>query len=252
MCVKKVSFILAQLYFQKAKSISVSLAFLLKILRGRLKNHLLNKLTIKAMKQLYCIILIMMSSLWGFSQNIIMDMGFGLNFSKLSVHDFGVIDKRTNKSSDLRQSIAIGLSAKVFKSFYLRTEIGTNSYEDVLDMQYTNTFGKFNIFERYSREQWYIAVLPEWRPFDKTPIYLNAGLGIFQTFNASGIVGIHTKSVRGGSIINIGATPKLNENLGIIVNVGYSFVKGINDQIDSPRVSVKQTKVTLGLVYILK
>jgi hypothetical protein len=204
------------------------------------------------MKRFYCIILIMINSLIGFSQNIIIDMGLGLNFSKLSLHDFEVVNKRTNESSDFRQSIAIGLTAKAYKNFYLRTEIGTNSYEDVLEMQYTNTFGKFNFFERYSREQWYIAVLPEWRPFDKTPVYLNAGLGIFQTFNASGLVGIHTKSARVGSMINIGATPRFNENLGIIANVGYNFVGGISDHIDSPRVSLKQTKVTLGFVYILK
>ena len=204
------------------------------------------------MKQLISIISLIMYAFIGFSQNVTLDMGVSYLFTKLSLKGANVIDKRSNQSSDLREALSIGLTAKVIKNFYLRTEVGTNSFEDVIQMEYTTTFGKFSFFDRYSREQWYISVLPEWRPFEKTPVYINAGLSIYQTFGASGLVGINTKKTRNGGVINIGATPKLTENLGCIVNLGYVYVQGISDHIDSPTISTKQLNIKLGFVYILK
>lgn len=204
------------------------------------------------MKQLIFIISLIMYAFIGFSQNVTLDMGVSYLFTKLSLKGANVIDKRSNQSSDLREALSIGLTAKVSKNFYLRTEAGTNSFEDVIQMEYTTKFGKFNFFDRYSREQWYFAILPEWRPFEKTPVYINAGWSIYQTFGASGLVGINTKKSRTGILINLGASPKLTENLGCIVNLGYTYVQGLSDHIDSPTISTKQFNVKLGFVYILK
>lgn len=204
------------------------------------------------MKQLISTIFLILYTCIGFSQNVTFDIGTSFLFTKLTLKGASVIDKRSNQSSDLRESLSIGLTAKVSKNFYLRTEAGTNSFEDVIQMEYTTTFGKFSFFDRYSREQWYFAILPEWRPFEKTPVYINGGWSIYQTFGASGLVGINTKKTRNGGVINIGATPKLNENLGFIINVGYAYVPGLNDHIDSPTISTKQINVKLGFVYILK
>ena len=204
------------------------------------------------MKQWISIIFIGLYTCIGFSQNVTMDIGTGLLFTKLSLKGAKVVDKRSNQSSDLRQAISIGLTTKIFKNFYFRTEVGTNSFEDVIQMEYTTTFGKFDFFDRYSREQWYFAILPEWRPFEKTPVYVNAGWSIYQTFGASGLVGQNTKIPRSGIIINLGAAPKLTENLGCIVNLGYTYVQGLSDHIDSPTISTKQLNIKLGFVYILK
>lgn len=204
------------------------------------------------MKQLITIIILLLHAHVGFSQNITIDIGISGLSTKLSLKGANVIDKRINKSSDARQALFIGLTAKVIKKFYLRTEVGTNSFEDVIEMEYTTKFGKFNFLERYSREQWYFAILPEWRPFEKTPVYINAGWSIYQTFGASGLIGKNTKKSRTGIVINLGATPKLTENLGCIVNLGYTYVQGISDHIDSPTISTKQLNIKLGIVYILK
>lgn len=204
------------------------------------------------MKYLISTIFLILYTCIGFSQNVTIDIGTSFLFTKLTLKGANVIDKRSNQSSDLRESLSIGLTAKVSKNFYFRTEAGTNSFEDVIQMEYTTTFGKFNFFDRYSREQWYFAILPEWRPFEKTPVYINGGWSIYQTFGASGLVGKNTKKTRNGGVINIGATPKLNENLGFIINVGYAYVPGLNDHIDSPTISTKQINVKLGFVYILK
>lgn len=206
------------------------------------------------MKQLLTIVAFSLYSLLGFSQAITMDMGIGYLFTKMTLSGQNVIDKRNNDNTDLRTSISCGLTAKVFKTFYLRTEIGNSSFEDVLEMTYSNSFGTYNIFERYGREQWYFAILPEWRPLAKFPIYLNAGLGIYQTFNATGIslIGINTRTARGGFKINIGIAPKINDNLGILLNFGYNAINGVSDHIDSPIIGIKQFNFKLGFTYLLK
>lgn len=204
------------------------------------------------MKYLISTIFLILYTCIGFSQNVTIDIGTSALFTKLSLKGANVEDRRSNKSSDTRQAVSIGLTAKVSKNFYFRTEAGTNSFEDVIQMEYTTTFGKFNFFDRYSREQWYFAILPEWRPFEKTPVYINGGWGIYQTFGASGLVGKNTKKSRTGILINLGASPKLTENLGCIVNLGYTYVQGLSDHIDSPTISTKQINVKLGFVYILK
>ena len=204
------------------------------------------------MKQLISTIFLILYTCIGFSQNVTFDISTSYLFTKLTLKGANVIDKRSNQSSDLRQAVSIGLNTKISKNFYFKTEAGTNSFEDVIQMEYTNTFGKFNFFERYSREQWYFAILPEWRPFEKTPVYINGGWSIYQTFGASGLVGKNTKKSRTGIMINLGATPILTENLGCIVNLGYTYVQGMSDHIDSPTISTKQINVKFGFVYIIK
>ena len=99
------------------------------------------------MKQLISTIFLILYTCIGFSQNVTFDISTSYLFTKLTLKGANVIDKRSNQSSDLRQAVSIGLNTKISKNFYFKTEAGTNSFEDVIQMEYTNTFGNLTFLK---------------------------------------------------------------------------------------------------------
>jgi hypothetical protein len=194
----------------------------------------------------------------GLSQKLYFDLctGIGSSTPKVKWEGSSVSNNAINNNEriDSRSFYTFSITGQLSKSFYLKTEIGTNSIENRLDFQFQNT----KISGLYHADFFYWAILPEVRFFKNDFLYVNIGYASYQSVSNS-LTGINSKTAedfRGdasrGYIFNIGVNPKF-KMIGFIFNLGLHIVNGTSrDTKITPTLGFLQSNFKVGVSYQLE
>ena len=203
-----------------------------------------------------------------FCQNISIELCTGIGMSQPTFKWTGAFrDKNAGDgSTENGQLISVGLTGKVYKFLYLKTEIGTNQTQHLLNFEYdasstpTSIGGKAFGWQRSSF--FYCAFLPEVR-FDVVShlsLYANIGAAFFSNTSSSLFDALRNREVgedfRNNSsafTTNVGMNLKFNDNLGFIFNVGYVSMEAVSRNLDFiPRIGFTQFNFKFGISYQLR
>ena len=215
---------------------------------------------------LFCIALFIVTT--SDCQNISMEFCAGIGTSQPTFKWAGAFrDKNAgNGSTENGQLISIGLTGKVYKFLYLKTEIGTNQTLHLLNFEYdasstpTSTGGKAFGWQR--SDFFYFAFLPEVRFEAVSHLNLFANIGAAFYSNTSSTFYDVTKSREIGEdfrdkslafVTNVGVDVKFNDNLGFIFNIGYVSMAAVSRNLEFiPRIGFTQFNFKGGISYTLR
>ncbi len=207
-------------------------------------------------------ILTLCLNLW--SQNIILDVSTGKALSSTVRFDWSSTLKDNSSGTTVNGNLySIGVSGQVYKFLYIRTEVGANSLQHLLEFDYERSSaigsGGGKVFGWYRAEYFYWAFLPEVRFLKNGLLYANVGFASYNNIssvfnNAFGNKDI-SDDFRGSSnafVSNIGVNPKWKD-IGLMVNIGFHSINPMSRNTDYvPKIGFSQLNFKIGVSYDLK
>ena len=204
-----------------------------------------------------------------YCQNVSMELCAGLGISNPTFKWAGTFkDKNAgNNFSEIGQLFSLGLTAKVHKFLYLKTEIGTNQTEHQLNVDYIfsdNGGSKvpLSINGTQRSDYFYLAVLPEIRSqaISNVSFYANFGAAFYANTSSYLFDVLLNREIgqvfrRNGYafVANLGLNLKCNDNLGLVMSVGYHNMKTTPRTFDNiPQIGFTQFNFKGGISYTLR
>jgi hypothetical protein len=209
--------------------------------------------------------LILCFDLW--SQNIILDVSTGRAMSSTVRFNWSSTLKDNSSGSTTNGNLyTIGVSGQLYKFLYIRTEVGANSLQHLLQFDYQPSSapsaigsGGGKVFGWYRAEYFYWAFLPEVRFLKNGILYANVGFASYNNISSVFNNTIGNKDIsddfRGNSmalVANIGVNPKW-KGIGVVVNLGFHSISPTSRNTDYiPQIGFSQLNLKFGVSYDLK
>ncbi len=196
-----------------------------------------------------------------FSQKVVLELNIGNSLSRTFLKGEGIISDRNHQFSKMQPTYSIGVSGKIYKFLYLKSEIGYNKIQNRLEASFIESYGvKPTVNSEYSASYLNFSLLPEIRFEDKNSwFFLNAGIGSFSSVSSEFFYpaynnGVYARDFRGTSIAfesNLGAAFKY-KGVGLLWNVGYKYVAPQKSVNYLPGLGFKQLNYRFGICYDVK
>lgn len=206
-------------------------------------------------------------------EKILIEINYGFAYSKPFLKGETLASAKNDVSRKSKPQYSIGLSGQLHKFFYLKTVLGTNNFDNFLDVKFRSPSGtsQQTMLSYYLANYIYLSVLPEIRFSDLSQIvsvYANAGISAYTCTSSefynnlnsvSGIFAAHEMAAqfRGNGFAfetNAGFNFKY-KGIGVNFAVGYVNVgaqKKDKDITFIPALGFKQFRSCIGVVYNMK
>jgi len=195
-------------------------------------------------------------------EKLIIELKYGKGSANTFFKSNNVI--QTNHFSHAKPNYSFSLSGKLYKCFYLKTEMGYTQIEDFIEakFKYDSNYVR-NLFNWYEAGYFYLSILPELRiEKDYAGFYINGGPGFFSTTSTRFLSAINNnfdagefRSTNFAWVSNAGISIKYN-GVGLVAGAGFKYVtpqnKYKNNNSSNFGLGFKQWSTYLGVSYSIK
>jgi hypothetical protein len=202
-------------------------------------------------------------------EKLIIEINYGFATSKTFFKGETITSIDPSLSRNRKPQFAVGISGKAYKFLYLKTVLGTNYINNLLEVNFTynNGTNQQTILSDYSANYLYLSILPELRFTDASKtlfLFANSGLSTYACINnefyGGGIVsGMYTAKEMASQLRGFGLAWETNTGLGVKFNntgmniaVGYVHVAAQKENkaiTFIPALGFTQFRLFIGIVY---